>query len=452
MVLLLTIAMFFVLKSHRVRGTKVYHKLPLYKRVLYRFLLLKSLGNVTILITFLQLLSQLTHWDSYVLRQALLLVNGGGANGLGLQCIFPFMASPFGSLLFRLSLPFLVIAILGISVSLAAVLLHQWTPQIDAPPVDSRSDLSSGWSSFRDGDEIKLHVPFPAKALFVSVSLTALRFFYFETALTAHEYLFSSSQPWTSVKYVLNHPWMKYEDALPLIGASIPLVLIFDLILPLAFLFLCWKVRYRLYKREVSIYVGTLFDNFSKSCFWWEIVSILRKLAIALVLQGISPSDAFQPALIVTILIGAQFMQVSLAPWRRRAENFADNISAALLVGSMLATRTTALSHSSAVLYIAGALDVLFIVASLVIVAYLTFVDRTTYHAQFDEWLAHKDTSPSIIPYEINSTQGGAQARDILHFGDTSSESDEKAPLMRMSLNGDHSDAETTASEDDAFM
>lgn len=444
--------MIFVLKSQRIRGTRAYHKLPLFKRLLYRFLLLKSLGNVTILITFLQLLSQLTHWDSYILREVLQLFQGSGSS-LGLQCLFPFMATPFGSLLFRMFLPFLVIAILGISIVLAAAIVHRTTPKIDVASVDSTDNTSNRWSSFRDGEELKLHVPYPAKALFVSVSLTALRFFYFETALTAHEYLFSSSQPWTHIKYVLNHPWMTYQEALPLIGASIPLVLIFDLVLPAAFLILCWKVHHRLYKREVFIYVGTLFDNYSKSCFWWEIVSILRKLTIALVLQGISPSDAFQPALIVTIIIGAQFMQVSLAPWRRRTENIADNISAALLVGNMLATRTTALSHSSAVLYIAGALDGLFILANLVVIVYLAWADRTSYHAQFDEYLAHNDTSPSIIPYEINSKQDGYNSSDITHIGD-SSEGEEVAPLLRLSINGgDHLSAEeTTASEDDSFM
>lgn len=409
----LTILMFFILKSYRRKVTKPYENLSLFKRIFYRLMVTKSLGNVTILITFLQLLSQLTHWETYILRQALELLNGAETRSLGLVCAFPFLDPPLASLLFRITLPLLVILLVGASVFFAAILSRKTRPKISSKFGDSNGSISGEWEDLLVDKDPGAEMPYPAMALFTSVALTAIRFFYFETALTAHEYLFPVYQRWTGLKYVRNHPWMKYSDALPLIGVSIPPILIFDLLLPIAFLVLCWKVRHSYKRPEVSIYFGTLFDTFSERCFWWEIVNILRKLAIALVLQGLSPSDAFQPGLIVSIIIGAQFVQVSLSPWKRRTENIADNISAALLVCSMLATRSTSLHNSSAIMYIAGALDIGFIVVSIAMIGFQTWVGKTSYQARFEAWAQHGSlTDVSITNIMENSINAGSSASD----------------------------------------
>lgn len=297
-----------------------------------------SLGTVSIVITFLQLLLQLTNWDAYALRAVLDAMNGS----IELRCIFPVFSHPLASLLWRLSIPFiavlLVISAVAIAELASRILNYKSKPTEDGESESESllmNDTSSAWTK----------IDYPATAIATSSSLTVIKFFYFGTAISAHEYVFATRQAYTGLNYVQNHPWILYSDAMNLIGASIPVILIFDIILPVAYLVLCWKMRHSFHSPGIQIYFGTLFETFSRPCFWWEMVNIIKKLSIALVLRGIAASNAFQMSLVMVILALIQFMQVWLQPWKRKAENLLDTLSALLLIGSALASRSPHLAN-----------------------------------------------------------------------------------------------------------
>lgn len=352
-----------------------------------------SLGAVSIVITFIQLLLQLTNWDLYALRSALDSMNGS----IDLRCIFPLFAEPLPSLIWRLSIPFIGVAFVASSVGIAAL----------------ASTLLAWLSAGHEGDEHdetailinsgtkETTIEYPATALLSSVSLSVVKFFYFGTAISAHEYIFASHQAFTAIKYVQNHPWIPYSAATQLIGASIPAILIFDLILPIAFLFLCWKVRRSFYTPQVQIYFGTLFETFSRRCFWWEMVIILKKLSIALVLRGLPPTDAFQSSLVVIILSGIQFAQVMLQPWKRRTENMLDTLSALILIGSALASRQAHLDSAYPVSILFFVISCLFALLCIALIAHQTWTGRTEYDKRMAESIVME------TDYDISSTLKG---------------------------------------------
>ena len=292
--------------------------------------------------------------------------------------MFPFLDDPLWMLLFELSIPFVAVILIGCAVGVGSMLVSILESRdrknkiVDLMNGDTSQPLLSTGTK-------EISVEYPAMALLTSLSITATKFLYFGTALAAHQYLFSSTQASTGVVYTQNSPWLRYAEAGRLIAASIPALLIFDLVLPVLFLVLCWKVRKYYSESSVQIYFGSLFETYSRKCFWWEIVTTLKKLTIALVLKSFSNGDAIQSALIVSILLGIQVIQVTVNPWRRKTENASDAISAALLCGALLSTRPGQLSHVSGVTWYIFALSCVFVIGNVVIVIWQTIVGTTDY-------------------------------------------------------------------------
>lgn len=382
LVLFITIVMTIMLHSKRTKRTTPWKNLPIWKRFFYRLHLATTLGNVTILITFLQMIASFTHWDAYALRGVLSLLNGN-AEGFGISCLLPFIVSPMGSLISSLLLPIIAVILIGISVALSSFTLRQienkfWKKIFSK--AERLDDQDGELSHLVNTDKDYIRVEYPALALFTSVSISAVRFFFLGTALSAHQYLFSSYQPHKRVKYVQSIPWMRWDEASTLIGVSIPSILLFDLILPLLFLLLCWNVRKSFRTTEVSRYFGSLFETFSPRCFWWEGVNISKKLGVALLLRALPP-DTTQSSLIISVLIATLGLQVYLSPWKRRSENFSDTIGSALLILSLHVSRSaTIMNSSSGITYYVVVLDAIFALLNGGAIFYLSWTGRTDYH------------------------------------------------------------------------
>lgn len=319
---------------------------------------------------------------------------------LGIRCLFPFLSDPLWELLSQLSAPFVVLALLALSVGIAE-LMSRWIRScgrtqnaVETSALDSSLIGSDTSLLMRPTKEVA--VKYPASAFLASLSITVIKFFYFGTSLTAHQYLFSGKQAASGVKYIQNNPWIKSSAAKPMIMASIPSILIFDFGLPLAFILACWKFRNRFTTPSVQIYFGSLFETYHPRCYWWEIVRTLQKLSLALVLKALPASDAAQGALAVSILAGTQIVQLSLNPWRRKTENVMDGISSLLLIGALMATRPGGLTHAPGVTWYILALSVVFVVASIGVIGWQAIYGRTDYQVKLQAFLNDKETYTGI--------------------------------------------------------
>ena len=396
-ILLLTTAFVLVLRSKRQPDLRAWKELSLPKRIFYRLLFITTLGNVSILVTFLQILLEFTKWDVYIKIGFFGVINGD-VESFGLRCSLPFLIDPMAALLVRLSIPFVAIIFIVMCIGLAVAILSVLERANRNPTIPHINDPSDAEDSpMLESKPKKAYVAYPAIALMTSTSITMLKFFYFGTALSAHEYLFSTIQAATGIKYVQNKPWMLFKEAHSLIMASLPTIIMFDALIPLLFLYICWKYRHSFYTPTVQIYFGSLFSGFARRCFWWELVNTLKKLSIALVLRAIPAGNALQSALIVTILGSTLVFTVLLHPWRRKTENVVDIISALILIGALLATRPTQLLYTDAVSYYIAALAAVFILLSLGLIIYHTLTAATDYEDRLFQHFGSFELGPHRV-------------------------------------------------------
>lgn len=465
-ILVLSTIFFFVLRSKRTRRLTRWEDLPIWRRFLYRIIYLTSLGNIPILITHMQLLVEVTQFGLYF--NSLTRIVNGSVNGFGLSCAFPFLADPMASLLLQLFVPFFIIAIVVTSVGVAELCSRFWARVLirrlqreklflssgpSLTSISSEIDLTTGFYEEREEDAekqllinameetsnsgssrslaslmsdssrrlmIKNYVAYPAMALATSLSISILKFFYFGTALAAHEYLFWNNQERTGVSYVLNHPWMNYKEAFPLIMACIPSLILFDLVFPLGYPFLCYKFRKTFDSPEVSIYFGSLFETFDKKRFYWGMIDIIRKLVIATVLRGIPPIDAVGNGLLATILAGTLFAQIMFQPWKRKIENAFDSLSSLLLLIGRNVTLTyyQQLYYQSSTVY--SIIEIIFILVSIIVIIWQTIKGRTEYQKRFDHYasksskMTARDSKDHQEHEDDASSQQGAWESDDL--------------------------------------
>lgn len=412
--------MWLILRSKRYPDMRPWNDRPVWKRFFNRLLYLTTLGNVSILITFLQIALEFTQWDVY-LELGFLGVLNANVEGIGLQCIFPFIATPMASLLIRLSIPFVSIGIVVLSVGIAS-LMAKFLEAREAKRFVVSVDESSDVEEEPMLKTTRVYVPYPAKALLTSTSLTVLKFFYFGTALTAHEYIFWVTQQSTGIRYLQNDPWMRWSEATRLIVASIPAIIIFDLGLPILFFVMSMLNRRSLHTPEVQIYFAPLFRIYTSRCFWWEMVSTLRKLAIALALQALPDSDAVQIALIVSIIAFVLMLQVTFDPWRRKIENLSDSLSSLLLIGAFLTTRAGRLTHAVDVIYYVAALSIAFILGNIGILIWETVTAKPDADDKFEHLLGKVQPPRHGNDSWASSLEGWTTEEETKHVTDIPSD------------------------------
>lgn len=396
-VVVLSTVLLLVLRSKRRPDMRAWKELPPLKRIFYRLLFITTLGNLSVLVTFLQILLEFTQWGAYIQISFLGVINGD-VEGFGLRCIFPFLADPMAAHLLRLSIPFLVILLTVASVGIAAAILNALERVNRSSPIPHTNDISDAEdASLLEDKPKRAYVAYPTLALLTSTSITLLKFFYFGTALSAHEYIFSTLQYATGIKFVLNKPWMLFRDAHNLIMASIPTIVIFDALIPLLFIFICWKYRHSFYTPTAQIYFGSLFSSFARRCFWWELVNTFKKLSIALVLQAIPADNALQSALIISILGANLVAIVLLQPWRRKTENVSDVISSLILIGALLSTRPVQLLYTNVVSYYIATLAAAFALLSLGLILYHTLTAATDHEDRLSQRFGSFELGPQRV-------------------------------------------------------
>jgi Leucine-rich repeat (LRR) protein len=397
-IVVLAIVFYFVLRSKRSSKDEKWESLSIFKRLVYRVIHLTSVGHITVLVTFVQLLVELTHWDAYAIRTWLRLVNGEG-DGLGLRCFFPFLAHPMSLLLFKLFLPFLAAAFVATSIGLAE-LLHRFSNAWQMRKAASMSvseDSSDIQSEGRDESSISLlerspeaeqiesgRVHYPAKALISSTSISIFRFFYFGAALSSLDYIFPESQEITKKKFVQAVPWMAFDDARALRGVSIPFIVLFLMIVPASFVALAWKLRHKILSPFVRLHFGSLFENFQSRAYWWELVMIYKKMSIALVLRSMPASNGFQICLIISILGSLLIATSSSKPWKQHIINVLYSISSLLLILSLVISRISGVAHFKAVFTFILVLDGIFVALCIVFIAIETVTGLTDYQKQWN--------------------------------------------------------------------
>ena len=395
-VVVLSMIFYLILASKRRSKELEWKKLSIGRRIVYRLVDVTSFGQITIMVTFVQILVELTHWDVYALSGWLKVVNGE-SEGLGLRCLYPFLSNPVSLLVVRLLLPIIVILIVCTSIGLGELIhrlrlyLKHRTPSRsvnDSETISNDDDddafttQNTSLINFEEEDE-RRSVPYPAMALATSTSISIVKFLYFGTTMAAVEYLFYTVQKGTNKKYVQSVPWMSFEDASVLRTISIPFMVLYLFGIPFGFVVVSWKLRHKISSPFVRLYFGSLFENYERHLFWWELVNMVRKLVVALLLRGLSPGDSFQP-FFISLNIGFVGINVAtMRPWKLGIENYLDGLGSVLLILSLASNLVGSLSHSRELRLIIAILDGLYVVVCLFYIVWRMIGAETSYEKEW---------------------------------------------------------------------
>jgi Leucine-rich repeat (LRR) protein len=429
----LSTIMFFVLRSKRLLDTRQWEELPILSRFVYRVRYATTLGYITIMVQFAQFTAEFSNWNELVQTGWLKLLNGN-PEGLGLPCLFPFLSNPTYRLMTTIGIPFVVVIFFIISILLADFVLRriyhkhcnsgsQSSYEDSIPsPIDTSSNVNTSTdheseeyiapgqfdstplladyrssSSFSNAinpsnksSHRKIVQHYPTLAVISSMSISIIQFFYFGAAMTVTEYLFCYNQECTGIDFVQTQPWMRCDSpqVKTLRQISIPFLLFYFLGLPAAFVAVAFRIRHVIPSYAVTLYGGTLFDRYRLKWYWWEIMVVMRKLALAFVLKSISNRSSFQPATIFFILTLSGFLQHVMRPRREDLENIIEPLATAILVANYGARLGLLyLGNSASQSYLALQILSLLLSAGFIIVAtsaciYQTVTGKPPYNKQ----------------------------------------------------------------------
>lgn len=178
---------------------------------------------------------------------------------------------------------------------------------------------------------------------------------------------------------------MTYDEAKHLRYWSIPTMVCYTLLLPLLFIIIVWRIRHSVTSNTTFIYFGTLFTRYATKYYWWEIVSVVLRLVVAFSLRGLSPTDALQPALLVTSLLLVTTLTTSLRPWRRRVENYMSPISYSLLIACLFTSYNSTMSNSFIFTLTVQIASGVFIAVAILIIFIMAITGDTDYIKRFQQ-------------------------------------------------------------------
>jgi hypothetical protein len=399
-VLALGIIVFFVLRSKHQTKTILWKQLPILKRFCHRAIYTIGLGSLHILVNFVQVLVELGGWSEWQLRAWADLVNAN-AEGLGLRCFFPILTNPTISLITQLLLPFAVISVVLLSIAFGNLMYwlagHFKTSSKVSEEGSQEALLGSPniQLSYRIG--VKSREAYSAWALAASSTISLTQFFYFRTVLVASQYFFWNTQPLTDIRFVQTQHWMLYESAHNLRMIAIPFILIYAIGLPTLFVLLAWRIRNTVQSSSTSAYYGSIFSRYRTRVYWWEIVLTIRKLAIAVSLRALASGNAFRAGSVVIFISVVHVFQINLQPWKRKAENVAESISAFLLLATVVAHHldNSQFQHSLALNAVVLTCCVWYLIALVVLTIRQGVVGRTDYEAVSGDFLKAVDDADS---------------------------------------------------------
>eukprot|EP01132_Coremiostelium_polycephalum_P007667 gene7667-9434_t len=171
----------------------------------------------------------------------------------------------------------------------------------------------------------------------VRVNLLALNFLYLPLCIYIFQNYTCKVDSYSGESFMSFFPWIKcknnsYYDkifALTILGT------IFYVIgIPVLFAALLYYYRRRLEDSKVLLLVGSIYIDYRKSVFWYELIAVARRLLMAVSLALIDPKSSFS-VFVVLLVIGASIIsQINFRPFIYKISNTAELLGNSVLLFS----------------------------------------------------------------------------------------------------------------------
>eukprot|EP01133_Synstelium_polycarpum_P003788 gene3788-4368_t len=138
--------------------------------------------------------------------------------------------------------------------------------------------------------------------------------------------------------YMSFFPWISCSDPngpYPSIyKATIATTILYIIGIPALFAFLLWRYRGRLEDPYVLSFVGSIYIDYRKTVYWYELVGLGRRLLMAVSLALIDPKSSFS-VFVVLLVIGCSIIgQISFRPFIYKISNFSELVGIGVLLFS----------------------------------------------------------------------------------------------------------------------
>lgn len=371
-------ALTFILARRAAGITTPWDRLPVWQRAAFRLQYATSLVPVKILITFSQFSSQLTQWDLFYTQEVFRLLNADVTN-YGLACFLRDNYTPVFDFLITLLSPIAVLAILWTCLILSKGFVNCCFTNI-APKKLSLQDIEQDASDplLADSESDSEIDTAPEKpnppgnerpwwTMGVSITLSIVSFFYFGTSTNALQAFVKSNQ-WNSDKSFSSlYPYLDWNDsAVRLMSAiAIPYTILFVAGFPTVQIIILVLIRKRRDSLVVKDAFSTLFAAFNPKVYWWSLIHLLRKVALA-VSVSVVPADPFTlPLLVISVLVVFSGIQFQVQPWKNDLDNKMELVGLLVLIFSYYAKQLASAApaadnHASSLTYIGITVNLLY--------------------------------------------------------------------------------------------
>lgn len=286
-------------------------------------------GHVKTLLVYLQTVNSLgslwkNPWVLHFVR--FLSFSNVKTSGLGLVCFIPDLKDPVTDLIFSLSIPgiFLILIIILVLILMIGNFICNAL---------KRSRRESELEGLLNESKTPSVPPFkPTPLLFgVYLSMSVLYLLYFELANRVFEVFNCVKEDQTNKKYMQNLPWLECSSKTEwgeLKNIALIFIFIYVIGIPLFFSILLLKFRHRTRTDPKTKYwLGrTITGSYRPEFYWFEMVLILRRLALAALISLVPVGSPFQASGVFFVLVASLACQYYLQPYSTPSENVVEEI------------------------------------------------------------------------------------------------------------------------------
>ncbi|KAF2077258.1 hypothetical protein CYY_001447 [Polysphondylium violaceum] len=207
----------------------------------------------------------------------------------------------------------------------------------------------------------------------IRVNLLTLNFLYLPLCIYIFQNYTCQKDPFTGTSFMSFFPWVECGNNATynrIFTLTVLFTIIYVIGIPLLFATLLLYNRKRLDNPTVLLIVGTIYIDYRKSVYWYELINLGKRFLMAVSLALIDPKSSFS-VFVVLIVIGSSIIaQIKFKPYVYKISNYAETIGNSVLLFSYVCVLILA-SLRTTNLYDSRGIEV---ILSVVVVLYTAFL------------------------------------------------------------------------------
>ncbi|GAM24313.1 hypothetical protein SAMD00019534_074880 [Acytostelium subglobosum LB1] len=170
------------------------------------------------------------------------------------------------------------------------------------------------------------------------VNLVVLNFLYLPLCIYILQNYSCTYDPFTHDSYMSFFPWIQcsYRAGVysQIFKATVAATVVYVIGIPVLFCWLLFRYRNRLDDPFVLSFVGSLYIDYRKSVYYYEIILLVRRFMMAVSLALIDPKSSFSVFVVLLVIGGSIISQLTFSPFIFKVSNYTELAGSSVLLFS----------------------------------------------------------------------------------------------------------------------